>query len=163
MSNDLVSPSDLNGLPGFPFTEDEVDIAAAQVTEALGWHVAPRMTTTHEMRVLSYQNRLSLPTTELISVTSVTINGVLIDPTTYEVVRSRNYLIKHVGYWPVGFAVVVFKHGYDECPKDLLPFIAEAAAISRRDESVKPYRLSFDRYEGDLPWRYSLYRISGMA
>ena len=161
----MVQPSDLDGLPGYPFTEAEVDAAVATLQREFGWHVAPKLTTTLTMSVPSGVYKLRLPTKKLVSVTSITVDGTVVDASDYTVVTARNQVVKNVGYWTVGDAntVVVFKHGYDETPKDLLPLIAEAAAIDRRDESVKPYRLSFAQYQFDVPRRYSINYIPGMA
>src|SRR6185369_7708587 len=93
MSNDMASPSDLSHLPGAPFHESEVDIAVATVQRALGWHVAPVITQTVQLLVQGYMPKLRLPTKFLVSVTSIKSNGTLVDPNSYEVIRSRNYVV----------------------------------------------------------------------
>lgn len=163
MSNDLCSATDLAYLPGHPFTEQEVDGAVAEIQGAFGWHIAPEMDTTQTFTVLPMQRELYLETRHLVEVTEVRVDGVALDPTVYGVVKDRNKVVRVNGYWPMGFdnIEVDYTHGFEECPRDLLTLIAEAAAIGRRDQAIQPYRLAFD--ESGFPRRYSLRYIPGLA
>lgn len=165
MANDMCSVSDISDLPGAPFTQSEVDEAVAAVQGAFGWHVAPEESTTVVLSVPAMERVLRLPTKHLVSVDEVRVDGVVVAEADYGVRLDAAYVVKRVGSWPADYdnIEVDFTHGFEETPKELLPLIAETAAIDRRDESVKPYRLSFDQYDAWLPRRYSLNWIPGMA
>lgn len=147
--NDLADPSDLTGLPGAPFTQAETDAAVAAVRAAAGWHIAPTRVDTAVVLSVGYcQTLLRLPTRKLVSVEQIRDvlgeagsgdDGAVIDDTTYRIVASRNAVLKTSGYWPSGLdsVEVDYTHGYDETPADLLPVIAEAAALIRRDASAR--------------------------
>lgn len=165
MSNDLCSATDLAYLPGAPFTEKEVDGGVAEIQGALGWHIAPESDSTEVFTVRNMVKRLYLPTKHLVSVNEVRVDGTVLATTEYGVVQQNATVVKVIDWWPPGFdnVEVDFTHGYEECPKELLSLIAEAAAIGRRDQSIQPYRLAFDQYENDLPRRYSLRYMPGIV
>lgn len=139
--NDLVDPSELVGLPGAPFTQTEVDAAVGAVRNAAGWHIAPTRTETAVVITPQTARRLYLPTRKLVSVEE--IRDVVLDSTvtdtTYRVLPARNAIMKTSGWWTHGCDryEVDFTHGYDECPAELLPVIAEAATLIRRDASAR--------------------------
>lgn len=150
--NDLAGPSDLTGLPGAPFTDAEVDAAVAAVRAAAGWHIAPvRADVAVVLSVEDYyRTLLRLPTRKLLSVEEIrdavtnpvedgSGTSTPIDDSTYRVITSRNAVLKTSGYWPYGLDAVEvdYTHGYSECPPDLLPVIAEAATLIRRDASAR--------------------------
>jgi hypothetical protein len=161
----MCSPSDISHLPGAPFSDKEVDEAVAAVQGAFGWHVAPEESATAVISVPAMERVLRLPTKHLVSVDEVRIDDVVVDPADYGIRLDTAEVIKRVGFWPADYSniEVDFTHGFEETPQALLPLLAEAAAIDRRDQSVKPYRLSFDEYDSWLPRRYSINWIPGMA
>jgi len=165
VSNDLCSVTDLAYLPGAPFTEAEVDAAVTEIQGAFGWHIAPEADVTQKFTVAPMTRELYLPTKLLVSVNEVRVDGTVLPTTDYGVVQQFAKLVKVNGWWPTGFdnIEVDYTHGYEECPRDLLTLIAEAAAIGRRDQAIQPYRLAFDQYESGLPRRYSLRYIPGMS
>jgi hypothetical protein len=122
MANTLVSPEDLAGFPGFPFAEESVDVAAAQVRAEAGWHIAPVVTET--LLVDSYGGYLlSLPTRRVAAITAV--RGVTGELGTWTHLGSGLY--RRSG-WPVGVLEVDLTHGYAEIPSDLLPVVAARAS-----------------------------------
>ena len=165
MTNDMCSVSDISHLPGAPFTEKEVDEAVAAIQGAFGWHVAPEESSTVVLSVPQMERVLRLPTKHLVSVDEVRIDGVAVSVADYGVRLESAQVVKRIGFWPADYDNIEadFTHGFEETPQELLPLIAEAAAIDRRDESIKPYRLSFDQYDSGLPRRYSLNWVPGMA
>ena len=165
MSNDLCSPADLAYLPGNPFSEAEVDAAVTALQGAFGWHIAPEEEVTQQFTVQPMTRVLYLPTKHLVSVDAVRVDGVTLAATDYGVVQDVAKVVKISGWWPTGYdnIEVDYTHGFEECPKDMLMVIAEAAAIGRRDQAIQPYRLAFDQYEEGLPRRYSLRYIPGMS
>lgn len=147
--NDLADPADLAGLPGAPFTQTETDAAVAAVRTAAGWHIAPVRADTAVVLTVGYcQQLLRLPTRRLVSVQEIRDvlgeagsgdDGAVVADTTYRIVASRNAVLKTSGYWPQGLDAVEvdYSHGFDECPPDLLPVLAEAATLIRRDASAR--------------------------
>lgn len=137
MSNTLVNPSDLNGFPGAPFSEQIVDSAVAELRREAGWHIAPGITETVVVDG-SHTTVLLLPTLRLTAVTEV--RDVSSDtPEALEQWRSirRGALYRRCG-WPCGLEVVEvdMTHGFAETPADLLPVIAEKARLGVSDERV---------------------------
>lgn len=140
MTNDLVAPTDLSYLPGAPFTADEVDAAVEALRTALRWHIAPVRTETVTLDVDGLDQILHLPTRLLVSVDEVR------DADTASVVAASEYRVskplaqvkRDYGYWESGYAriQVDLTHGYESCPRDLLPVIAEVA-VSQRLTAVR--------------------------
>ncbi|OFB37970.1 hypothetical protein BA059_16880 [Mycolicibacterium sp. (ex Dasyatis americana)] len=133
MTNDLVSPAELVHLPGTPFTDGEVDEAAAAIRTALEWHVAPERQDTVAFDIVCYQRRLLLPTRNLVSVDEIRVGGAVVDPSAYQVSTRLGQVVKNSGYWPDGFGTVEvdMTHGYESVPPDLLPVIAATATSQR--------------------------------
>ena len=165
MSNNLCSATDIAYLPGAPFTEAEVDGAVAEIQGAFGWHIAPEEGVTQKFTVAPMTRALYLPTKHLVSVDEVRVEGEALATVDYGVVQDVAKVVKVSGWWPTGYdnIEIDYTHGFEECPKDLLSLIAEAAAIGRRDQAIQPYRLAFDQYEESLPRRYSLRYVPGMS
>lgn len=148
----------LAGFAGGPFTEDEIDAAVAVVRAAVGWHIAPEVDDTLCLDVLPYQRLIRLPTKALSTVdeirdmTTDDSGGTVIDPADYSVSTATAKIAKRAySYWPHGYGAVEvdLHHGYTETPKDLYAVIAEAASLSRRDQtgasySAGPYSVSFN-------------------
>lgn len=146
MTNTLVDPADLAGLPGAPFTDLEVDVAVASIRRDAGWHIAPQMAETDiPLDVAPFDPVLRLPTRRLVSVEAVrdADSGDVFDPSRYRVSRERARIRRKGGYWPHGYerVEVDMTHGYEQCPADLLPVIAQYALGARRDYSVQSVRV----------------------
>lgn len=137
----IVDPVDLDYLAGAPFTVEEVESAVAAVQAAAGWHIAPVQTDTVTLDVVGGEAVLRLPTRKLLSVTSVTDldNSTAYAASTYRVSLPLCQVCKKSGYWAAGYGRlrVVFSHGFAAWPQDLLPVVAESAAVIRRDQSVR--------------------------
>lgn len=139
MSNTLVDPPDLAGLPGAPFTQAVVDSAVGTLRGDMGWHIAPAVTETIKVDG-SPDKVLVLPTRWLVSVTAVRdVSGAA--PVTLTGWRASNpgrgLLYRDEG-WPQGFEVIEvdLKHGYADTPAELLPAIAFYCHAQRVDETV---------------------------
>lgn len=140
MTNDLVAPAELSYLPGSPFTDDEVDAAVEALRTAMRWHIAPVREETVTLDVDDCAPILQLPTRQLVSVDEVR------DADTANVVAASEYRVskplaqakRNFGYWESGYAriQVDLTHGYESCPLDLLPVIAETA-VSQRLTAVR--------------------------
>lgn len=134
MANDLIAPAGLSGLPGAPFTDVEVDAAVEALRGVLGWHLAPLRTETVLMDVNWPARWMTLPTRMLVSVSAIRDldTGETIPADRY---RTSTHLhsVRQCGSWPVGYESVEadMEHGYEKCPADLLPVIAELAGMSR--------------------------------
>lgn len=135
MANTLVDPADLLPYPGAPFSPEVVDSVAAEVRADADWHIAPAVTET--VTVESQGGRyLFLPTLRLTAVTAVR-NVTDTTPVLLDGYRTQLTAEFHAGVlkrpygWPCGVLEVDLTHGYDECPTDLLPAIAELARMAR--------------------------------
>jgi hypothetical protein len=135
-----LTPTDFGGLPGAPFTQDEIDAAVAAVQGAARWHISPEQQDTIALDVQSWERVLRLPTRHLVSVDEIrdTYTSTVIDPGLYRVSVEFPKILRRCGVWPCGYGriEVDITHGYDEVPKDLLPVIAESALLDRRDQTV---------------------------
>jgi hypothetical protein len=136
-----MDPDELLHLAGAPFTDEEVEAAVESVRAAAGWHIAPTRSDTITLTVGCREALLRLPTRQLVSVEEVTDldTSTAIAASDYRVLTTLNKLLKRRGYWPTGYEAVQVEmtHGYTTWPKDLLPVVAEAAATSRRDQTVR--------------------------
>lgn len=141
MTNDLVGPDDLAHLPGAPFTDAEVDSAAAALRKAAGWHIAPVRSETVALDIVPAEPVLRLPTRQLVSVTAVrrTSDATVYATTQYETSKRLARIRRRSSYWPCGYEAVEvdMTHGYTTCPPDLLPVIAQCAVLARRDTTVR--------------------------
>jgi hypothetical protein len=136
MTNSLVTPDDLAPFPGAPFSDEVTDAAAAAVRVACDWHIAPSLTET--VIVESYGSRfLILPTLYLTAITSiydVTDDAAPVIITGYRTAATAQFkagMVDLGSRWPRGMMEATITHGYDECPPDLLPAIAEVARSAR--------------------------------
>jgi hypothetical protein len=147
MTNDLVTPDHLSYLPGAPFSDEEVDAAAAMVRAAAQWHIAPVRNETIILDVIRYDRWLRLPTRQLISVSEIrnADTGEVLDPASYRISREKAQ-IKRRTWWPTGYEAVEvdIQHGYANCPPDLYAVIAQACTMARRDPTVTS--VSIDDY-----------------
>lgn len=140
----LVLPSDLDGFPGAPFS-NEVTLAASEaVRRECGWHIAPQVTQTLTLDV-SGGPVLILPTLRLVSVSEVRdVTGDA--PRVLTGWRmSQAGMLSRRGGWPCGFGAVEVDvvHGYDACPPELLPLIASGAHRRVRQESMGGRSVTF--------------------
>lgn len=133
----LVTAADLAGFPGAPFSEDRVEAAGEALRTEAGWHIAPEVT---ETLIVDCEGGhfLFLPTMNLSQVTEIR------DMTgdTPKVLtgwrKSRKGVIYRAGGWPCGFEAVEVDvvHGYSECPKELLPVVADYTTRRVAQESL---------------------------
>jgi hypothetical protein len=143
MPNDMIQPEDLDGFPGAPFTQPEVDAAVAAMRKAAGWHIAPEVTETAYIDVGIRERVLRLPTLKLVEVAEIRdATGdapEAIYVTQYRPSRRTGLVRRTANYWPAGYEAVEadITHGYDETPPELLPLAAQLALTERRDRSVR--------------------------
>ena len=151
MANSLVSPNELHGLPGEPFSDAVVDSAVASLRRVAGWHIAPSVIETVKVDSPG-GSRLILDTLHLTAVSEV--RNVLDDvPHVITVRWSKAGIL--AGEFPCGFQSVEvdMTHGYAECPPDLLPLIASACQRIRLDSTVAsqgagPFSVTFRDFDG---------------
>lgn len=145
MTNDLASPEDLAGLPGAPFTDEQVDAAVAAVRRAAQWHIAPEQEDTVTLDVECRESFLRLPTRHLVSVEEIRDLDAteIIDPDDYRVSLNLGQVKRGAAYWPSGYAAVEvdITHGYEETPPDLFAIIASAIGLVGRDAAVRGVRI----------------------
>jgi hypothetical protein len=135
--------ADLAALPGAPFTQAEVDAAVTAVRNAARWHIAPSLSQTVTLDVECRDPVLRLPTRHLTAVTAIrdTDTGDVIAASRYRVSLTVGEVRAKCGFWPVGYGRVAvdMTHGYATVPADLLPVLAEAAFLSRRDQTATQF------------------------
>lgn len=119
----LAEPAALAKFRGGPFEAETVTAAGASIRAECGWHIAPSVEQTVALRTGGADEVLlpSLYVSEVMAVTDragtavggwdAWSNGILTRP----------------GGFP-DVVQVTFRHGYEKCPAELLPIIAERAA-----------------------------------
>lgn len=142
MSNTLVEPNALADFPGAPFPAALVDAAVGYIRRVAGWHIAPSETETVTVDA-SGGVYLFLPSLLVTNVTEVRdLSGET--PQVVSGWRSigRGMLRRDAG-WPCGEQIVEadIVHGYDTCPPELLPAIAERAQRSAVDSTVSSTKI----------------------
>lgn len=145
----LAEPAELDGLPGGPWTDAQILAASQAVRSAARWHIAPRITQTV---VLDHDgaSRVILPSAHVVAVTSVRslASDSPVDLTGYRF--SHNGVL--AGRFPSGIAVleVTMDHGYDMCPPDLLPVIAQGATQAKlKSRGAGPFSESYELVSAD--------------
>lgn len=156
---DLVSNTDMEGFPGAPFAERVLAAAAGSVRDDCGWHIAPSVTETLQLR--STGPIVLLPSLHVTTVTAVRdadtgepVEGWHLDQRAGVLSRSTSG-----SCWPARLEVDLV-HGHAACPASLLPTIAErAAAFARgghvRQESLGSRSVSMSQLESAVA-RYAL-------
>lgn len=120
----LVDPDDLGEFPGAPFPAAIVDGAAGAIRAEAGWHIAPTVAETVEVETGGGTVAL-LPSLHVVNVTAVRdLDGRVLDG--WRVSKSSGVLRRTSGRWP-DVIEVDLEHGYDQCPPELLPVVAERA------------------------------------
>lgn len=118
----LATATVLAGFNGGPFAEPVVAAAGDSIREECGWHIAPEVTTI--LRFHGDGDMILLPTLRLRNIESIKDrDGNLI--TGYD--WYENGVVKRAAGFP-SYVEVKFWHGYQSCPRTLLPIIAERAA-----------------------------------
>ena len=126
----LIQASDLAGFRGAPFSDVVAEAAAESIRTECDWHIAPSEIETVKLRGGS--SVLLLPSMHVTEVSSVVDSY-------GNAVTGWEWLPSGVLECPAGFPPfisVTFTHGYPECPKELLPIIAERA-MSQASGRVK--------------------------
>lgn len=157
----LATSADLVGIGGGPFTEKAVQAAGDQVRRLAGWHIAPEI---EDILVLDSPGGdvLWLPTRHVVAVTAVRdVSGD--EPRELLGWRwSQSGMLSLSSGFPRGFRVVEVEltHGYDECPSDLLPVIADRTNRRVMQESLGSRSVTFG-VDGDrtIDQTMSLYRL----
>lgn len=146
MSELLVIPDDLAGLPGAPFTQDEIDAAIEAVRAAAGWHIAPqRADVDVPLDVPLRDPVLRLPTRALVSVQEVrnATTGAVVPADRYRVSRALGRIRRRSGFWPCGYEAIEvdFTHGLEKWPADLLALVGQYVMAARRDPTMQSVRV----------------------
>lgn len=164
----LCQSADLTDFPGAPFTQDVVDSAIGEVRAAAHWHIAPQITETVTVRAYG-GFELLLPTLNLVSLSAVrdvtdpanpiTLSGWDSSPTA----EFKRGIVGNRFGWPCRRPYAVLEvdvvHGFETCPPDLLPVIAQTALDFRRNravssESVGSVSASYGSLAGSVFNRY---------
>lgn len=120
----LATPADLAKFRGAPFDEDIIEAAAGSVRAECGWHIAPSVEQTIAVRTGGSATVL-LPSLRVTAVTAVTDrNGAAVNG--WEAWSNGILEVPSGGFPDV--VEITYTHGYDACPPELLPIIAERAA-----------------------------------
>lgn len=119
----LAQAQDLAAFRGGPFHADVVTAAAQSVRSECGWHIAPSIEQKIAVRT-GGSDTVLLPSLRVTAVTAVTDRrGGTVDG--WE--AWSNGILERPGGFPDAVEIT-FTHGYETCPPDLLPIIAERAA-----------------------------------
>ena len=101
--------------------------AVSALRQACGWHVAPVVTST--ARVRAEGGVIVLPSLRVTRVVEVKWRGEVIDPACYELMPEPVIFLRgrYLSREPV-VVEVIFEHGYDEMPGELLSLLGAAAS-----------------------------------
>lgn len=169
---DLVSAENVAAFPGAPFAAAVLRSAEATLRGMCLWHIAPSQSDTVTLDSAG-EKRLFLPSLYVTAVTSCAyVGGDTPEELTDVVVKANGVLYRACGF-PAGEQVieVTFTHGYEECPPELFPVVAEiardlgSASSGRvRSKSLGTGSITYDTskessIEGNIPPAASRYRI----
>lgn len=135
----LLYPTDLNGLPGAPFSDEVTAAAAERVRDECGWHIAPVVTETVEVSVKE-SGVIVLPTRRLVNVTAIRdVTDTTPVALTLSDWRWKANGVMKCSAWSRGCRdlEVDISHGYDTCPSGLLGRAADLARRSGRGSDVR--------------------------
>src|SRR5690625_141824 len=121
----LVDNDDLGDLPGAPFPATVLTAAAAAIRTDAGWHIAPVVAHTVEIETRCASVVL-LPSLRVVEVSEVRDGDTGAVLTGWRVNKRTGVLRRRGGVWPEWIEVDL-EHGYDACPPELHPLIAERA------------------------------------
>lgn len=126
----LATAAELAGFRGAPFDEAAVHAASDSIRDECGWHIGPKLRSIIRFRGVKGTTLpiLLLPTLRLIDVVSVTDKD---GNPLYDLEWLPNGVLEREGGFPP-WVEVTFFHGYTECPKALLPIIAERAVAASK-------------------------------
>jgi hypothetical protein len=154
----LADETDLTDFPGAPFPAGKVLSACEAIRREAGWHIAPSVT---ETLTLDSEGGplLVLPTLYLTAVTEVR------DMTGSEPQVLTGWRLSRKGllsgcWFPAGFSAVEVDvtHGYDACPPELFPVIADWTARRVMQESLGSRSVAYSA-DGDSPIASTLARF----
>lgn len=158
----LLHVEDLNGFPGAPFHPKAVAAAAGAVRAEAGWHIAPAIVETVEVETGRSRVALlrSLHVLEVTEVRDADTGAVLEG---WRVRKASGVLVRRHGCWPEAIEVDVV-HGYESCPEELLPVVAErvqrgkAGVVQQENIGARSvsYRANYDTAGSAVLARYSL-------
>lgn len=144
-----LTPDDLAGQAGAPFTTAETEQALAVLRALAGWHIAPVQSDTvvldHDGGPVAH-----LPTLRLVSVDRVEDLTDPARPVTLSGVRASHAgMIHRAAGLPTGFGAlrVTFTHGYEALPAELLPIAAAGARRRVLRESLAGRSVEWDASE----------------
>lgn len=129
-NDQLISKEIAQGLLNETIPADLLPKLVKQVGDAArekaGWRIAGPANETFTLAGTG-TDKLFLPTLHINSVASVTENGTLVDPDSYEW-DEAGYLLGRQWSTKRRSVVVMLNHGFEECPGDLAGVVAEATA-----------------------------------
>lgn len=137
MADPFATPAELSAYSkgSISPTDERSPLLLAGASEAIrryvGWNVAPAEDQT--VTLDGGGSVLYLPSLQVNSISSITVDGTLYEPTDYEWSRvTGNVRRKYGPIWPDiwGGVVVTFNSGYTDVPKDLKAIVLQVASIA---------------------------------
>lgn len=136
----LIDDEELDGFPGGPYKKAVVKSAVASVRAEAGWHVAPEWEHTETVQVRDSLVLLrSLHVTDVSTVTDVTDPDNPVELTGWTWYESGIIELRRSCLQPARphKIEVEYTDGYDECPAELLPVIADRCQQSGVSSAVR--------------------------
>lgn len=117
--------------------EERLLQAEALVRSYCGWHIAPQRTDVQVTLPASTSPVLVLPSLHVSAVTSVTQDGVTVDPADYS--WSEAGVLTRTGWaWTTSPVVVTFTHGYAEVPAEVSAVVKAVAQRAVDNPGSRP-------------------------
>jgi len=130
-------PELLTGVPLSGFEPQDVREASEAIRSYCGWHIAPAISDTVTLRIERGRGTVILPTLQLNSITSVTVDGTLWSASDYEAYLGRTARIDLGRGVLARRVVVVFNHGFTEAPGDVIRVVKSLARSGATGSSVR--------------------------
>lgn len=143
-----ITPDNLDGLPGGPFTQPIIDQAVAAIRAYCGWHIAPQRTETILLDA-GFADVLHLPSLHVADIAEIrSVNF-----------GAQEHLVEGFMWFPDGrvhlrgplgrYARVTFTSGHDVFPAELYGIVAYLAGIVKQggritSEALSGHSVSFE-------------------
>lgn len=135
----MIEASDLVGFAGAPYQQKAIDAAVGSIRAQCEWHIAPPVEETWTMRTGGTDTLVlrTLRVVDVVAVASPYRQGL----TPADVYDLGDGVLLMPGGWPELVTITV-RHGFDQCPPELLALIADRARTATVGGRIKQESLA---------------------